>query len=98
MEHSLRNRTIRLVFGIYKRAVSPWMTVMFGASCRFIPTCSEYASEALQQHGLLRGGWLAFVRLSRCHPWGGSGYDPVPPPHVSDGKTPGLKHDCRRSI
>lgn len=47
-------------------------------SCRFVPTCSQYAVEAIRRHGVVRGGWLAVKRLLRCHPWGGSGYDPVP--------------------
>lgn len=47
-------------------------------SCRYAPSCSQYAIEALQKYGALRGGWLAIKRLMRCHPWGGSGYDPVP--------------------
>ena len=55
-------------------AVSPWL----GPNCRFDPTCSEYAIEALETHGAWRGSLLTLRRLSRCHPWGGSGYDPVP--------------------
>lgn len=47
-------------------------------SCRYAPSCSEYAIQALQKYGALKGSWLAFKRLMRCHPWGGSGYDPVP--------------------
>ena len=47
-------------------------------SCRFTPTCSEYALEALRKHGPFTGSWLALRRILRCHPWGGSGYDPVP--------------------
>ena len=47
-------------------------------TCRFAPSCSAYAVEALEQHGAIRGGWLAAKRVVRCHPWGGSGYDPVP--------------------
>lgn len=59
---------------MYQVLISSWTP----ASCRFSPTCSHYALEALQKHGLLKGGWLAFKRISRCHPWGGQGYDPVP--------------------
>ena len=59
---------------LYKRLVSP----LLGVHCRFEPTCSEYARGALREHGGLRGGWLAIRRVGRCHPWGGSGYDPVP--------------------
>ncbi len=59
----------------YKLTLSPWI----GRQCRFTPTCSDYAAEALIRHGPLRGGWLAARRVVRCHPWGGSGLDPVPP-------------------
>ena len=59
---------------LYRVAISPWL----GMNCRFQPTCSEYAIEALQRHGVFRGSWLAAKRIGRCHPWGGSGYDPVP--------------------
>jgi putative membrane protein insertion efficiency factor len=59
---------------IYRNAVSP----LLGANCRFQPTCAAYAEEALRRYGAFRGGWLALKRISRCHPWGGSGYDPVP--------------------
>jgi putative membrane protein insertion efficiency factor len=59
---------------VYQLALSPWL----GLRCRYDPTCSQYAAEALQRHGLLRGIWLAAKRLGRCHPWGRSGYDPVP--------------------
>ena len=47
-------------------------------SCRFLPTCSAYAIEAITKHGAVRGGWLAFRRITKCHPWGAHGYDPVP--------------------
>jgi putative membrane protein insertion efficiency factor len=47
-------------------------------TCRFAPSCSAYAIEALERHGVFRGGWLTLKRLLRCHPWGGSGFDPVP--------------------
>ncbi len=58
----------------YQVAISPWL----GMNCRYQPTCSEYALEALRIHGVFRGTWLAAKRIGRCHPWGGSGYDPVP--------------------
>jgi len=47
-------------------------------SCRFQPSCSQYAIDALSRHGAIKGGWMAFKRIMRCHPWGGHGYDPVP--------------------
>lgn len=59
---------------LYQKALSPFMT----ARCRFLPSCSEYAREAIVRHGACSGGWLALKRLARCHPWGGSGHDPVP--------------------
>lgn len=58
----------------YQRCISPFTP----PSCRFTPTCSEYARQAIIKHGPLRGTWLALRRILRCHPWGGSGYDPVP--------------------
>lgn len=58
----------------YQLAISP----MLPPSCRFVPTCSQYAIEALRKHGPLKGSWLTLRRILRCHPWGGSGYDPVP--------------------
>ena len=58
----------------YRYAISP----LLGANCRYQPTCSAYAEEAIRRHGVVRGGWLALKRISRCNPWGGSGYDPVP--------------------
>jgi uncharacterized protein len=57
----------------YKWAISP----MFPPSCRYVPTCSEYAIEAVERYGAVRGGWMALGRLLRCHPFARSGYDPV---------------------
>lgn len=59
----------------YRACISP----LTPPSCRFTPTCSAYALEALRVHGPVRGLWLSIRRICRCHPWGGSGYDPVPP-------------------
>ncbi|SMO33170.1 membrane protein insertion efficiency factor YidD [Fodinibius sediminis] len=61
---------------IYQLAISPWMP----KSCRYHPTCSAYGIEALQKHGAMKGLWLTVKRISRCHPWGDEGYDPVPEP------------------
>lgn len=58
----------------YRYAISP----MLGRNCRFVPSCSEYALEALERHGAIRGSWLAARRVCRCHPFSGGGYDPVP--------------------
>ncbi len=59
---------------LYRKGLSP----LLGANCRFEPSCSAYAEEALREYGGFKGGWLTLRRISRCHPWGGSGYDPVP--------------------
>lgn len=59
----------------YRWLISP----VLGINCRFAPSCSSYAIDAIRAHGAVRGGWLAVRRLARCHPWGGSGHDPVPP-------------------
>jgi putative membrane protein insertion efficiency factor len=64
---------------LYRYTVSPVLhTLAPGSGCRYEPTCSAYALQAVRQHGPMAGSWLAMKRLSRCHPWGGSGYDPVP--------------------
>ena len=73
---SLPARLLSLPVHFWRLGVSP----LLAPSCRHLPTCSEYALEALRRHGALRGGWLAARRLARCHPWGGAGFDPVPPP------------------
>jgi hypothetical protein len=70
----LYDRLILLALRAYKLTLSP----LIGRTCRFQPTCSQYAADALLGHGPLRGSWLAARRLCRCHPWGGSGYDPAP--------------------
>lgn len=63
-----------LLIRLYQSAISPFTP----ATCRYTPTCSSYALQALRKHGFIHGGWLAIKRIFSCHPWGGSGYDPVP--------------------
>ncbi|MDE6074679.1 MAG: membrane protein insertion efficiency factor YidD [Muribaculaceae bacterium] len=70
----LMSRLLILPIRFYQLAISP----MFPPACRFTPTCSAYAIEALTKHGPVKGLWLTIKRIARCHPWGGSGYDPVP--------------------
>ena len=65
-----------LLIRLYQAFLGPFL----GGHCRFHPTCSEYAIEAYRRHGPIRGTWLTLRRLGRCHPFGGHGYDPVPPP------------------
>jgi putative membrane protein insertion efficiency factor len=69
------SRIVRLAVLGYRYGVSPFL----GPHCRHLPTCSEYCLEAVAAHGAVRGVWLTARRLLRCHPWGTSGYDPVPP-------------------
>ena len=66
---------------VYQRAVSPALPVVFGPSCgcRFSPSCSHYAADAVREHGVLGGGWLAVRRLAKCTPLHPGGFDPVPP-------------------
>lgn len=71
---SLMARIASLPVYLYRYTLSP----ILPPRCRYQPTCSEYALVALQKHGAIKGGWLALRRIGRCHPWGGSGYDPVP--------------------
>ena len=74
-------RVMILIVRIYQHTLSPLKRfLLVGAGCcRFHPTCSQYAIEAMQTHGFINGGWMGLRRIMRCHPWGKSGYDPVPP-------------------
>lgn len=71
------------MFYLYKRLISPFLhfvtTAFFGAhqGCRFYPTCSQYSREAIKKYGIIQGGWLSVLRLLRCHPLSGGGYDPL---------------------
>ena len=71
---------MRLVIRVYQVLISPLLGFITGpgCGCRFEPTCSQYMLEAIETHGVVRGGWLGLKRLVRCHPWGGRGFDPVP--------------------
>ena len=82
---------LRGVVRAYQFVLSP----LLGRQCRFLPTCSHYALEALERHGAVKGGWLAAKRIARCHPFASAGYDPVPgtgspPPAPSAGRDPRL--------
>jgi hypothetical protein len=82
MARTFERLAVALLLGIlrvYKLGISPFL----GPSCRYAPSCSDYAAEALRVHGVMRGAWLAVRRVLRCHPLGGSGFDPVP---QSDGE------------
>ena len=71
-------KALRLLFLLpvyfYRYSISP----LLPSSCRYTPTCSQYTIEAVKKHGIIKGGWLSIKRIGSCHPWGGSGYDPVP--------------------
>ena len=72
--HKAYAKTVAALLRGYKSVLSPWLP----RSCRFLPTCSEYAAAVLVSHGPVEGGWLAVKRLCRCHPLGPTGYDPPP--------------------
>ncbi|MDR3429906.1 MULTISPECIES: membrane protein insertion efficiency factor YidD [Silvimonas] len=68
------SRLMIFLLQTYRYTLSP----LLGARCRFSPSCSQYAIEAIAKYGAVKGGWLTMRRLARCHPWGGHGHDPVP--------------------
>jgi hypothetical protein len=74
----VKSLPVRLLSALV-RGYQLFLRPLLPPACRYQPTCSEYALEALRTHGAARGGWLAARRICRCHPWGGSGWDPVPP-------------------
>src|SRR5215216_2083687 len=78
---ALMLRLVRFIIRIYQCTLSPLLRLLCGpdCGCRFTPSCSRYFLEAVETHGLRHGSWLGLKRLARCQPWGGCGYDPVPP-------------------
>jgi putative membrane protein insertion efficiency factor len=75
---TILTRTLLLAIAVYRRTLSPVLVGIFGQSCRYTPSCSVYASVAIERHGPFRGSWLGLRRLLRCHPWSHAGEDPVP--------------------
>jgi putative membrane protein insertion efficiency factor len=84
-------RVLVLPIRLYQLLISP----LLGPRCRFYPSCSAYAVEALQRHGAVRGSWLALRRLGRCHPWNPGGPDPVPPARPGAALTSHQQHGAR---
>ena len=82
---SFVTRILTLAIRAYQLAIPPVLAFLFGAGagCRFKPTCSQYAMDAIQERGALAGGALAVNRICRCHPWGGCGHDPVPKKEIA---------------
>jgi putative membrane protein insertion efficiency factor len=76
----MMRRLLAMLVRGYRWFLSPMKIFLFGpgCGCRHVPSCSAYAEEALMRHGVVRGGWMTVCRLGRCHPWGSSGWDPVP--------------------
>jgi putative membrane protein insertion efficiency factor len=74
----MMNEIVIKLLKFYKKFISPILESLFGKACRFTPTCSEYTIEALEKFGFIKGLSLGLKRVTKCHPWGGSGWDPVP--------------------
>ena len=68
------NTPLLLLIFLYQKLISPYL----GPKCRFTPTCSQYSAESIKKYGPIKGIYISLIRISKCHPWGGSGYDPVP--------------------
>ena len=83
---SLAQRLVLLPIGLYQRLASPLKVV---PSCRFHPTCSSYAAQAVREHGAIKGVWMGTLRVLRCHPWNPGGFDPVPPRGARPGDATG---------
>jgi len=96
---NLGKHVLLFAIRLYRLVLSPAKLFLFGSlsRCRFSPTCSQYAFEAINKHGACRGSWLALKRICRCHPWGGCGEDPVPELHrPSERPTPAASCNSNR--
>ena len=87
----MKNDPLRWALIGFRRAYRLLISPLYGQVCRYHPTCSAYALEAVTEHGSLRGTWLSVRRIARCHPWAAGGYDPVPPRATSAAKTPATR-------
>jgi len=81
---------VKLILDKIIRAYQLFISPFFASSCRFVPSCSEYAREAIAQHGSIKGLYLGLKRVARCHPWSEGGLDPVPAPGSKDKNNSGL--------
>lgn len=88
----IAQRAVLGLIGLYQKATAERPT-----PCRYVPTCSHYTAEAVEVHGAVKGSWLGVRRIARCHPWGGSGWDPVPPPRAGH-EAPPTPEDAPCSI
>lgn len=79
MKWILKHIFLAVIWG-YQHMISP----LTPAACRYTPTCSQYAVEAIKKYGPFKGGWMGLKRIGRCHPWGGSGHDPVPDQKIKE--------------
>ena len=105
LQHTQLNMSWVLIklLRVYQIVVSPALHTLLPAvsGCRFTPTCSQYAMDAVRAHGAARGLWLAARRLARCHPWGGHGYDPVPVPvgsRITSHELPVTQHEFHHRL
>ena len=78
------------IIGFYRYVISP----ILGPRCRYTPTCSEYSQTAVMRFGVIKGGWISIKRILSCHPWGNSGYDPVPEKDAGLDNNAEKKHNC----
>ncbi|WP_141400617.1 membrane protein insertion efficiency factor YidD [Magnetospirillum sp. 15-1] len=91
---NLASLLMRGLIRLYQLLLSP----VLPASCRFTPSCSAYAMQAIEEHGPVGGSWLGVKRICRCHPWNDGGYDPVPPANIPTTADTSVRRDCRNRM